>query len=221
MERIIMVCEGPTEQAFAKTNLQVPLIKKNIVLQAPLIKASRGGIVKWQKLKSQIETHLKSEPGAFATTFIDYYGLYSKYQFPGWDHAHTIIDKVDRMNALEQSMLQDIDPTLQHRFIPYLQLHEFEGLLFNDINIIYAQIPPDDIVGKKELEETFAEYSNPEMINNNKATSPSHRLQRIIKGYNKVVYGDILSEMIGLEKMREKSPRFNEWVTKIESISTT
>jgi hypothetical protein len=218
MKRIIVICEGPTEQAFVKTNLQVPFLNKDIHLQAPLIKASRGGIVKWAKLKDQVETHLKAEPGAYVTTFIDYYGMYTKYQFPGWDEAHSITDKNQRMEALELAMLKDIDPELQYRFIPYLQLHEFEGLLFNDIRVFYNQIPSSDLVGKVELEETFAGYDNPEMINNNRDTSPSHRLQRIIKGYNKVVYGDILSEVIGLSKIRAKSPRFNQWLTKLESI---
>lgn len=213
-----MICEGPTEQAFVKTNLQVPFIHKNIHLQTPLIKASRGGIVKWSKLKDQIETHLKAEADAYVTTFIDYYGMYAKYQFPGWDAAHTIIDKSLRMDSLEQSMLQSIDSQFRHRFIPYLQLHEFEGLLFNDIDVIISQIPPDDLVGLDELEKTFADYDNPEMINNNKSTSPSHRLQRIIKGYNKIVYGDILSETIGLERIRAKSPRFNSWITRLETL---
>ncbi|MGV3599435.1 MAG: DUF4276 family protein [Bacteroidota bacterium] len=218
MKRIIMICEGPTEQAFAKTSLQVHFFNKGIYLQTPLIKASRGGIVKWDKLKEQIETHLKSETDAYVTTFIDYYGLYSKYQFPGWNEAHTLIDKSQRMEKLENSMLQEIDNNLQYRFIPYLQLHEFEGLLFNDINVIKSQIPPNDLVGLDELQKTFTDYNNPEMINNNKETSPSHRLQRIIRGYNKVVYGDILSEAIGLGRIRAKSPRFNEWITKLESL---
>lgn len=218
MKRVILICEGPTEQAFAKTNLQVPFISKNIYIQSPLIKASRGGIVKWSKLKEQIETHLKAEPDAFVTTFIDYYGMYDKYQFPQWEEAHTIVDLNQRMEALEQGMLNDINESLRHRFIPYLQLHEFEGLLFNDINIIKNQIPIDDIVGMTELEKTFADYDNPEMINNNRTTSPSHRLMRIIRGYNKVVYGDILSEAIGLTRIRQKSPRFNNWLTKLESI---
>ncbi|MBK9932888.1 MAG: DUF4276 family protein [Cytophagaceae bacterium] len=218
MKRIILICEGPTEQAFTKTNLQVPFISKNIYLQSPLIKASRGGIVKWSKLKEQIETHLKAEPNAYVTTFIDYYGMYDKYLFPQWEEAHTIVDLNQRMEALEQGMLDDIDESLRHRFIPYLQLHEFEGLLFNDINIIKSQIPKDDIVGMPELEKTFADYDNPEMINNNRTTSPSHRLMRIIRGYNKVVYGDILSEAIGLTRIRQKSPRFNNWLTKLECI---
>lgn len=218
MKRIIMICEGPTEQTFAKTNLQVPFINKDIYLQTPIIKASRGGIVKWPLLKDQIETHLKSEPSAYVTTFIDYYGIYQKYQFPGWETAHTIIDKNERLNSLEHEMLLDINPDYQHRFLPYLQLHEFEGLLFNDIDIFYSQIPTADIVGINELEKTFADFENPEMINNIRITSPSHRLQRIIKGYNKIVYGNILAEAIGLERIRAKSPRFNQWILKLESI---
>jgi hypothetical protein len=218
MKRIILICEGPTEQAFVKTNLQIPFINRGIYLQAPLIKASRGGIVKWSKLKDQIETHLKSEGDAYVSTFIDYYGMYSKYNFPGWDLAHTYVDKNQRMDSLEQSMLQDISPDLQNRFLPYLQLHEFEGLLFNDIDIIRSQIPPRDLVGAEELEKTFIDYPNPEMINNDRTTSPSHRLLRIISGYNKIVYGDIISEAIGLDRIRAKSPRFNNWITLLENI---
>ena len=144
--------------------------------------------------------------------------MYSKYEFPGWASAHVIVDKNALITALERSMLNDIDPSLQHRFIPYLQLHEFEGLLFNDINVIYHQIPAADIVGRAELVRTFADYSNPEMINNNRETAPSQRLTRIIRGYNKVVYGDILAEAIGLTRIRAKSPRFNNWITRLETL---
>ncbi len=56
------------------------------------------------------------------------------------------------------------------------------------------------------------------MINDKKDTSPSHRLERIVKGYNKVVYGNILADAIGLEKIRNKSIRFNGWLQKIENL---
>ena len=69
---------------------------------------------------------------------------------------------------------------------------------------------------KKELKEIFNRYSNPEMINNNKTTSPSHRLESIIKGYNKVVYGNIIAEAIGLECIRTKAPRFDAWLNRME-----
>ena len=135
MKRIIIICEGPTEQAFCKTNLQQHFQAKGIYIQTPLIKHSRGGLVKWSILKQQIETHLRTDISAFVTTFIDYYGIYSKYSFPNWQESEKIQDRNLRMENLEKGMYEDLDQKFGHRFIPYLQLHEFEGLLFNYINI--------------------------------------------------------------------------------------
>lgn len=218
MKRIIIICEGQTEQFFCNRMLSPYFIDRNYHIQAPTIKHTKGGIVKWPILKKQIETHLLSDKNAFVTTFIDYYGLYEKYSFPNWEASELITDKNQKMNSLEQAMRDDIDETLRHRFIPYLQLHEFEGLLFNDINTFHQQIPAADLIGLEELQKTFQEYDNPEMINNNRHTSPSHRLQRIIAGYNKVVYGDILAEAIGLHRIRAKCPRFNNWLQILEQL---
>lgn len=218
MKRIVIICEGETEKEFCTKILSPYFITKNIFVQAPLIKKSMGGIVRWSILKKEINTYLK-ENNVFVTTLIDYYGLYSKYQFPGWDKSLTIVDKNKRMDLLEKAMAQDIEDRLRHRFMPYMQLHEFEGLLFNDINIFYEQIPKEELVGVVELEQTFRDYpDNPEMINNKKETSPSNRLERIIFGYNKVVYGNYLAEAIGLDRIRSKSPRFNNWLEKIENL---
>ena len=221
MKRVIIICEGQTEQEFCKKNLHLHLQAKGILIQTPLIKHSRGGIVQWSVLKQQIETHLKSEPNAYVTTFIDYYGLHSKYNFPNWDECEKIEDCNERMDFLENAMHLDVLEKLRFRFIPYLQLHEFEGLLFSNIGVFYSQFSNKEIVGEDELLEIFANYDNPELINNTKETSPSHRLKRIIRGYDKVVYGNVLAEAIGLERIREKSPRFNCWISKIESLNST
>ena len=132
--------------------------------------------------------------------------------FPKWEEGDKIYDINDRMAFLEEAMKKDISNSLQHRFIPYLQLHEFEALLFIDLQTFYEQVPKSDLVGIDELEETFAKYSNPEMINNSKITSPGHRLERIIKGYKKPLYGHYLAEAIGIERIRSKCPQFNNWV---------
>ena len=218
MKRVFVICEGRTEQEFAGTTLAKYLHEHGVQLVAPLIKASGGGIVKWHKLRDQIETHLKSESQAYVTTFIDYYGISGKHEFPDWNTAYKIQDKTERVNALETAMRHDLAPDLQHRFLPYLQLHEFEGLLFADITALIAQIPAADLIGRQELEATVKEFPNPELINDQKETSPSHRLQRIIRGYHKVVYGCILSEAIGVERMRARAPRFNNWLTAIEKL---
>lgn len=218
MKRVIVVCEGPTEKEFCFKLLSPFLAPRAVYIQPPLIKKSMGGVVKWKVLRKQILNHLKEDPTAFVTTLIDYYGLYKKYEFPNWDESLKIADKNSRMDFLEDGMLQDVDDEYRNRFFPYLQLHEFEGLLFNDISIFYEQIPEDDLIGIGELEQTFGEFDNPEMINDTRETSPSHRLMRIVKGYNKIVYGNILAEAIGLDRIREKSLRFNVWLEKFENL---
>lgn len=61
MTRIIIICEGETEKEFCTTILAPYLLSKKIYVQAPLIKKSMGGIVKWLVLKKQIENHLKDK----------------------------------------------------------------------------------------------------------------------------------------------------------------
>lgn len=221
MQRVIIICEGETEKEFCNTILSPFFLRKKILIHPPLIKKTMGGIVNWFYIKKQIILHLKSDTTAYVTTLIDYYGLYRKLNFPKWDEAEKQHDKNVRMNILEEGMSESIEEQLRYRFIPYLQLHEFEGLLFNDIAVFHEQIPKDDLVGVDELISTFRQFSNPEMINDNRRTSPSHRLQRIIRGYNKIVYGNILAEAIGLEKIRIKSPRFNNWISSLEKLETS
>lgn len=217
MKRGIVICEGQTEREFCTYVLAPYLIQYNVIIQTPVIKRSMGGIVKWSYLKKEIENHLMSS-NVFVTTLIDYYGLYEKFNFPDWSNAEVIEDKVKRMETLELAMFNDVNSEIRHRYIPYLQLHEFEGLLFNDIKFFYEQIPADELVGVEELRNVFREYSNPELINNFKETSPSSRLKRIIKGYNKVVYGYYLASAIGIDNIRLKAPRFNQWVDRIIAI---
>lgn len=58
MKRVIIICEGETEREFCKNVLAPHLIHNNIFIQAPLIKRSMGGIVRWSILKKEIETPL-------------------------------------------------------------------------------------------------------------------------------------------------------------------
>ena len=85
------------------------------------------------------------------------------------------------------------------------------------MDIFYEQVLPKNLIKSEELEQIFRDFDNPEMINNNKDTSPSHRLERIIRGYDKVAYGTFLAKAIGLPKIRKKCPRFNCWLDIIES----
>lgn len=216
MKHLIVIGEGQTEQEFCKDVLSPYFLPREIQIHNPTIKKTGGGIVKWEVLKKQIENHLFQQPNAIVTTFIDYYALPNNY--PNWDEAHRNPDRNIRMNVLEAGMSEDIDESLRHRFIPYIQLHEFEGLLFNDIRIFDENFRREEFTNYDELEQTIRLNENSEMINDGQTTAPSKRLLRLIDGYSKVVYGSCIAESIGMDRLRQKNPRFNHWISCLESI---
>ncbi|MDR0581501.1 MAG: DUF4276 family protein [Prevotellaceae bacterium] len=217
MKRIIIICEGPTEQEFCNKILSPCFAPKQIYIRATLIAKSNGGIVRWESLKRQIENQLKQDADSYVSLLIDYYGINEKHGFPAWKKSLAKTDKNERMAFLEQQMKEAIEGSLRYRFIPYIQLHEFEGLLFNNVTVFRRQFTNEELVGMEELQKTLDTFPNPELINDTPQNAPSKRLQRIIKGYSKVSYGNILAEAIGLPVIRSKCPRFNAWLHAIAS----
>ncbi len=224
MTRIIIIGEGQTEQAFCNDVLQPHFIPLDIYIQNPVIKKTKGGIVPWATLKHQIQTHLLEDQTVFVTMLIDYYGIYGHHKYPGWEEAERLNDKGQRLDLIEAAMLSDIPSDLRRRFIPYIQLHEFEGLVFSDIEVFNNGFEDNELDDYAYLVETIERNPNPELINNDRETSPSKRLERIIKGYksenenNKIFYGALLTHDIGLAKIRQKCPRFNNWIAKLETL---
>ena len=94
---------------------------------------------------------------------------------------------------------------------------EIEGLLFNNIESFNNSFGNDDFIDKEELINTIVN-NEPEDINDSPDNSPSKRLKRLIRNYNKIVHGTILASEIGLSRLKNRSPRFNEWITKLENI---
>ncbi len=208
MKRLIIICEGETEKEFCDAILTNYFLDKNITIYTPLIKTSHGGIVSWGKLKNEIETHLKQDTEAYVTTFIDLYRLPSSY--PNYN-----IKDPDNMQA---GMLQDIDSVLSSRFIPYIQRHEFECFIFASLDVLkrtFARADNDF----SEIEKATTKYSsNLEDINDGTTTAPSERLKRHLPEYEKGLDGAYLVDEIGLETIRLKCPRFNNWIEQLEKI---
>ena len=218
MKRLIIIGEGQTEQAFCHDILKPYFNTKDIYIQNSTIKKSKGGIVDWKNLKKEINIYLQNDTSASVTLLIDYYGIHQKHDFPGWNDSLRIMNKNERIDFLESAMLNDIDDRIRNRFIPNIQLHEFEGLLFSDRRVFDDNFEDHEFADYKYLEETFAQFNNPEMVNDGKTTAPSKRLDRIIVGYQKSVHGSLLANEIGLKRIREKCPRFNRWIEKLQSI---
>lgn len=222
MKHLIIVGEGQTEQAFCKDVLYSHFFNKEIIIHNPTIKQTRGGIVAWQVLKKEIENHLKSSPNAIVTTLIDFYGLKEHHGFPFWNESKAKVRINERMEMLEAAMQSDISEHLRHRFIPYIQVYEFEALLYSDPAIFDNQFERDEFLDYPYLQQTL--QTAPEEINDGAETAPSKRLERIIRGYksdlenNKVFYGSLISQVIGLETIRGKCPRFSRWIARLENI---
>lgn len=217
MRRLVIVCEGPTEQEFCNNVLAPELLKKQIYVETPTVKHSKGGIVPWRTLKAQLVNHLH-EGDAYVTMLVDYYGIKEHFGFPAWHEAMAVNDKVERMYILCEGMQEDIPEDMRTRFIPYIQLHEFEGLLFSDIEAFNRNFS-DEEMDLKALEDAVARFDTPELMNDSPQTAPSKRLEKSIVGYSKVLYGNCLAMDIGLKTIREKCPLFNEWVERLMSLT--
>lgn len=215
MSRLIIVCEGETEQEFCKDVLASYFREKDIYLEYPTIKHSNGGIVSWAILKKQLINHLH-EGDAIVSMLVDYYRIKDSYLFPGWEEAKHVENVYDKMRLLFCRMKDDMPAELRGRFMPYIQLHEFEGLLFSDISVFKNNFTSDELQFQL-LEEAVVSADTPEEINNSPATAPSVRLMKAVAGYDKVVYGACLASEIGLTTIRSKCKLFDEWIKLLES----
>lgn len=216
MKKLFIVCEGPTEQEFCEDVLKDYL--SNVELKAPLIKHSGGGVIPWPTLVNQIVHHL-NESNAYVTTFIDYYGIKDDFNFPGWEDSKSISNKEERMMFLERAMKNQISEEARYRFIPHLQLHEFETLLFCDVDVFKKWFEPSELKHWGDLKDTVRKFNDmPENINNSSLTAPSKRILKAVPSYDKIIAGNCLAMDIGLEKMIDKCPHFRSWMEELKTI---
>lgn len=75
MKRLIIVCEGETEQQFCEELLRNHLFNKDILMFTPIIKKTNGGICTWSVLKKQLKCHL-NEGQAYGAELAKSIGLY-------------------------------------------------------------------------------------------------------------------------------------------------
>jgi len=137
MRRLNVTAEGKTEQQFVVQVLRPHLRKCGVYVAKPRLTAigkkkgrvHRGGMARYHAVRNDIGRWLKEDQNQDVcfTTMVDLYGLPN--DFPGYDEAVAISDPYGRVKKLEIALEEDIG---DRRFIPYIQLHEFEALLLSD-----------------------------------------------------------------------------------------
>ncbi len=221
--RLNIIVEGQTEETFVNLTLKPYLSRFSIGVSARVVTTKkergtkyRGGLSTYFKAKRDISLWIKQDrnPDVRFTTMFDLYGLPPDY--PGYKSAAARDDPYQRVEALEDALGNDIS---DQRFIPYIQLHEFEALILSDPRQLDSQFD-NRADGIARLVTMVSQFPSPEHINDNANTAPSKRIIREIPEYEgrKASAGPIVTEKIGLSTLRSKCSHFAGWLDKLESL---
>lgn len=224
MKRLHITAEGQTEEAFVNQTLKQHLARYSVYADVRCVLTSRsrykefrGGMTNYAKAKEDILRWLKEERNntdVVFTTMFDYYALPD--DFPGYEEALRELDPYAKVAVIERALAENINDC---RFIPYIQLHEFEALLFADpqkFEIEYFDKPE----GIEQLCKIASEFENPELINQGRETAPSKRIIKIYSDYegNKPAVGSMIAHEIGIDTLKRTCTHFNEWIEKLERL---
>jgi len=226
MIRLNVVVEGQTEETFVNQVLAPALGARGIFAVARCVETSRrratifrGGLLRYENLNGDLGRWMREDrrPEAWFTTMIDLYGLDHLWdEFPQFSESRRESDPYRRVAALEKAFADDI----QHsRFVPYLQLHEFEALILADPQKLdWEFIDHDGPI--ERLVVLASSVESPELIDDGRETSPSRRIIREIPEYGprKASAGPLVAAKIGLSVLRQKCPHFAEWLDRLAAL---
>lgn len=220
MTRIHVICEGQTEEMFVNEVLTKSFLQKGIYLSPSLIgkPGHKGGNLKFERLLTDIRARLLNDTSAYCTTFFDFYGL--PQDFPGKNEAITQARMSQKADCLIQHLTDKLKAELGEnalaRFIPYVQMYEFEGLLFSQPEKLAEGINQRNL--SDALKKIRNDFESPEEINNSTLTAPSKRIEKLYPGYDKPIHGSLAAIEIGLDVIRHECLRFNNWLEKLEAL---
>lgn len=220
MIRVHVICEGQTEETFVNDVMQPAMSAKGIHLYPSLIgrPGHKGGNIAGERAVRDVRHRLLGDSTAYCTTFFDYYGIHA--EFPGRvnaDPGWTAQRKFEHFRAgFQQKIIAAVGEEAGKRFIPYVQMYEFEGLLFTCPHRFAEGVgEPTAAARFQAIRDTF---ETPEHINDSAQTAPSKRVSEIVTGYQKPVHGILAALEIGLGDIRLACAFFDQWLTELEAL---
>lgn len=221
MIRVHVICEGQTEEMFINEVLSKVFNPQGIHLYPSLVgkPGHKGGNFRFERLLTDVRIRLLNDSAAYCTTLFDFYGLPS--DFPGKEEAKKYISHSEKADCLTRNLIEQLKAKLSEkpllRFIPYVQMYEFEGLLFSD---------PDHLangINKTSLASQFHAirngFNSPEEINDSPIQAPSKRIAALFPEYDKPVHGSLAAIETGLDVIRRECVLFDNWLKLIESLA--
>lgn len=213
MKRLDIVVEGPTEREFVSQVLAPYLERCGVIKEydvSPIVIRTnanhRGGMTTYSHLKGDVMRSLSSSNHDLVVSMmIDFFRMPSNMPTP--DNLNTLPTDYAKADAIQDCIARDINDA---RFIPYIQVHEFEAFLFaapTGFDYYYCN-------DKRcaSLHDIIDQYNNPEDINSSPSGAPSKRMLAIVPEYDKVIDGNLIIMQNGIDAILATCPRFRQWV---------
>lgn len=222
MSDVYVIVEGHTEQTFVRDILAPELGHKGIYLYPALIgkPGHKGGDIRFERTQKDILMFLQQRQDAYISTMFDYFRI--EPDRPGKQESQKKTSALDKASVIESATLSKAvqlfpDHDVNRRFIPYIEMYEFEALLFSDASILAEKIGANPA----SIKAILRECGQPEEINDGPETAPSKRLETLCRGYRKVAMGKTISQAIGVQQIRNRCLHFNHWVNILESLTSS
>lgn len=212
--RLAISVEGPTENELCREVLRPHLAAFDVHIESIIVTTKRnltgpnatGGSIGMERFRNEVRRLMPSFD--YVTTLYDLYGF--KDRLPGATAA-----------ALCARMSETLDQP--RRLIPYVQPHEVEALLFSAPEALATYLESASL--GQAIAAAAKTCGGVEQINDGRDTAPSKRLASLFhehlgKRYDKPFHGPLLAIEIGLGPIRRACPSFNEWISRLERLST-
>ncbi|MBN1509115.1 MAG: DUF4276 family protein [Sedimentisphaerales bacterium] len=222
---VYIVVEGHTEQTFVRDVLAPTMSCQGVCLYPALIgkPGHKGGDVRFDRAMKDIRLFLEQRPDTYVSTMFDYFRI-----DPDWPGrvdvsrqvkggvSLTAEQKAAILEVATLDVIEDACPNTnaRQRFIPYIEMHEFEALLFNDARILAEKAN----IAISAINRILDEHGEPEEINDDPLQAPSKQMMALNNGYRKVAMGKAIAETIGVPTLREKCSHFNAWLVELEGL---
>jgi len=209
---LTVLCEGPTEVGFVREVLKPHLSALQVFCKPVELNRRNFGVVPWEKMRRAIQGAIgNARDHQYTTCMVD---LYALPDYPG--QAEPADSPIEKVRNIERRMREHLP---NPRWLPYIQLHEFEALLYVDLSAINSAMSDRDVSGGVASLSSEVHGLAPEDINEDSWTAPSKRILKHIPEYAKAQVGPSAAQIIGLNTLRQHCPHFDEWLHSLEGLT--
>lgn len=199
MSKLLVHVEGETEEAFVESVLAPHLYERGYYVVTPRLfgKPRRKGVPVWDVARREFLKELAEKQSYLHTTLVDYYGMpaVEGKAWPGRVEAQRL-EAPNRAVHVEQAILRDLGES-GWRFIPFVVMHEFGGLLFSDCDVLAKTVDRPDL--RSVFQNILAQADVEKLCN-----------------YDKRFHGRMAAEDIGIAAIRAACPHFLAWMETLE-----